>query len=68
MRKKTLKGVVRIDAYAVVLRAVEEGVQRGWERGHKYGDSPTREVLTTAIEDAVLLALGEVLSFERREQ
>lgn len=50
--------------YAIVQRAIEEGVARGYTRAHKHTDAPERgELLDTQV-DAVLECLGEVLAWD----
>ena len=60
----TISGSIRVNAYTVVERAVEEGVELGCNRAHKYADKPTRESLADAIELAVMNELCEVLRFD----
>ncbi len=55
---------VRVNTYAVIARAVEEGVAYGLTRAHKHTNRPSREMLQEAIERAVLNDLCEVLQFE----
>jgi len=51
-------------AYTLVERAVEEGINFGWNRGHKYADDPEPEVIKEAILNEVMLALSEIMNFE----
>jgi hypothetical protein len=55
------KATLPLNAYAVVARAVEEGVALGWRRAHKHTDEPDEATLFDAIEQAVLNALSEVI-------
>lgn len=59
MRRQT----VRVNLYAIVCRAVEEGVAYGIQRAYKYADRPTREAVEEHVEREVLNALCEVLDF-----
>lgn len=68
MAKVKVEGKVRINAYAVISRAVEEGVEYGWNRAHKHTDKPTRDGMITAIEDAVMLNLSELLIYDDDEE
>jgi hypothetical protein len=54
---------VRLDAYAIVRRAVEEGVARGYRRAFKHSDAPSGDWVREAIEQDVLSSLCEVLRF-----
>lgn len=58
-----VKGTVTLNAYAIIRRAVEEGVAHGWRRAHKYSKTPTKDTARDAIEDEVMLALSEVVEW-----
>lgn len=51
------------DVYAIVQRAVEEGLLGGWHRAHKHTGTPTMETLLEEQERYVMLALEEVIRF-----
>lgn len=55
---------MRIKLYSIISEAVEHGIELGWNRAHKYTDTPTEDVIRTAQYDAVLLELCEILSFD----
>lgn len=54
---------LRIDAHAVVVRAVEEGIAYGLRRAHKHTDKPTHDQLQLELEAAVMNALSEVIEW-----
>lgn len=56
--------VVGIDAYRVIVRAVEEGVAHGWRRAHKHTDEPDEDSACEAIVRGVIDELCEWLCFE----
>lgn len=58
------KSALRFNAYALIARAVEEGVAYGYRRAYKYTEAPTEEVFREALENAVLGALADVLEFD----
>ena len=58
-RKSSLKPNI----YAIVRRAVDEGVAYGLTRAHKHGDRPSREALHEHIGREVINALCEVIDF-----
>ena len=55
---------VRFNSYALFTRAVEEGLQRGWNRAHKHTDAPGEEAVIEAMLDAVMLEFSEILIFD----
>ena len=55
---------MRWNEYALVDRAVEEGIQMGWQHAHKHTDAPLIEDVQEALREAVMLALSEILTFE----
>jgi len=63
MAKIKTEGVVRIDAYAVISRAVEEGIEYGWNRAHKHTDKPSKDLILTEMENAIMNSLSEVLQY-----
>ncbi len=73
-KRKTGKGgeplrvgnTIRVNAYAVVERAVEEVARWGWHRAFKYTDKPTDDAAAEAISLAVMNALSEVFDFGDR--
>jgi hypothetical protein len=54
---------VRVNAYAVIERAIEEGIERGWHRAHKHTDDPVPGAIRSELYNAVLGELCEVLRF-----
>ena len=61
MRK--VDATVKINAYEVISRAVEEGVGYGLMRAYKHTDKPSKDNIQTEIENAVMSSLCEVLKF-----
>ena len=62
-RKIPVNRVMRVQAFSVVARAVEEGVRYGWRRAHKYADKPDEDAICEAVESAVMNAICEVVDF-----
>lgn len=58
------KAAISVDVYAVVSRAVEEGVRRGFNRAHKHVDKPDPEDLMEQIRTSVMADLAEVIKFD----
>ena len=53
--------------YAIISRAVEEGVDSGYRRAYKHNDSPEEDTIKDEIHSAVINALTEVLQFAPKE-
>ncbi len=62
-KRKRVQSTVRVNAYVVIARAVEEGVAAGYRRAHKYTETPTEETIRNDIEDRVMGCLLDVLDF-----
>lgn len=59
-----MRGGMNIRAYPVLCRAVEEGVAYGWQRAHKYIDTPDTETIKEQIVTAVLNEICEYFAFD----
>lgn len=55
---------MRVRSYAVLSRAVEEGVAFGWRRAHKHVEAPSEAATQSAIVDAVLSEISEYFDFD----
>lgn len=64
MKKTKIAPTVRLRAYSIIARAVEEGLKYGYQRAHKYNDRPAEGLLLEYLESAVLNELCEVLDFD----
>jgi hypothetical protein len=60
----TKKHEIKVDLYKVIREAVENGIAYGWARAHKHTDAPDEHTIKTAIEDAVMNELCEVITFD----
>lgn len=67
-RRPVRKTGLRVRAYDVLTRAVEEGVAAGYAHAHKYVRRPTEDVLKERIYDAVMNAIAEVFDFDPEPQ
>jgi hypothetical protein len=54
---------MRVNAYNVLYRAVEEGVAIGWIHAHKHTSRPTSQTIEDTIVNEVLNAISEVFDF-----
>lgn len=57
-------GSVRVDAYRVIVRAVEEGCAHGARRAFKHVEHPTPEQVEEVVGSAVIDELCEILRFD----
>ena len=62
MSKRKVKA--KVNGYAVVVRAVEEGSLMGWRRAHKYTSKPTEEIVTECMAEEIMNSLCEVVDFD----
>ena len=58
---------LKVRAYPVLRRAVEEGVAYGWRRAHKHTDTPDPKAIEEQIVDAVLGEICEYFDFDDME-
>lgn len=58
---------IKLNAYAIINRAIEEGVACGIARSFKYHEHPTEEVLEFHLEHEVGFALSEVIDYDTLE-
>lgn len=59
-----MRNEVRVNVYAVVLRAVEEGTQRGITRAFKHDDAPDAAAIADHVEREIMSALCDIIEFE----
>ena len=64
MKKLKPSSGLRINAYDVIMQAVEEGAFYGVRRAYKHTDTPSQDAIADAVRQAVVNALCEVLVFE----
>lgn len=64
MRKLPVKRGLRVRAFDVLARAIEEGAEHGWNRAHKHTDKPDEFAVREAVTTAVMDAICEVFDFE----
>ena len=65
-RKKKLPvtGGMRVDAYTVFCRAVEEAVEAAWNRSHDEVKLPSKKQVCAAMERSVVDNVCEVFRFD----
>lgn len=57
---------MRPKIYELLRRCVEDGINMGWSRAHKYADTPGENAIKDAIEDAIFSELYEWFDFSTR--
>lgn len=66
--KRPVRGGMKVRAYDVLRRAVEEGAEYGWRRAHKHTDSPEPETIKDQIVTAILNEVCEYFDFDDEER
>jgi hypothetical protein len=61
--RPTVAGTIKVKTWDVVTRAVEEGINHGWNRAHKHTSTPSEQVVKENMEREILNSLSEVLNF-----
>ncbi|MBI3184698.1 MAG: hypothetical protein HYZ28_21385 [Myxococcales bacterium] len=61
--KRPVTGGMRVRAYEVLSRAVDEGVAYGWRRAHKHTDAPGEDAIKDQVTQAVLSEVCEYFDF-----
>ena len=55
---------MKVRAYDVLRRAIEEGVEYGWRRAHKHTDSPDAETIKDQVVTGILNEVCEYFDFD----
>ena len=59
-----IEGSIRVRAYEVMQRAVEEGFAQGYRRAFKHTDTPPPDVIEEQVVSAIMGCIWEVFSFD----
>ena len=51
----------------ILAKAIDEGIEYGWHRGHKYSDNPDSHHVKGEIDNAIWNAIHEVFEFNEEE-
>lgn len=60
--------MIKPKSYAILQRAVEEGCKMGYNRAHKYTDTPDQAQIEDSIVREVMNAICEVFYFEEENR
>ncbi len=63
-KRRPVTGGLRVRAYEVLRRAVEEGIDYGWMRAHKHTDKPDEAAVKDEILQGILNEVCEYFDFE----
>lgn len=55
---------MKFKAYTIIERAIEEGIDYGYNRAHKHTDKPSEALLKGEILNAITNNLCEILDFD----
>jgi hypothetical protein len=51
----------------ILEQAIEEGIQRGWQRAHKHVENPNEGSILAHIEECVMSQIYEYFTFEEND-
>jgi hypothetical protein len=55
---------MKVNSYAVLKRAIEEGLEYGYGRAHKHGNNPPKDYIFECQIDAIMNSIDEVFKFD----
>ena len=67
-KMRVSKGSMRIKAYPVLVRCIDEGVRYGYNRAFKHCETPGEKEICEAVYQAVLNELCDWFTFEPGEE
>lgn len=56
--------VLRVDAYKVLVQAIEDGVNLGWSRAHKHNDRPGEATIKESMRNEIMNSICEWFNFD----
>jgi hypothetical protein len=66
--RRSVRGGLKVRAYDVLRRAIEEGVEYGWRRAHKHTDAPDAEAIKDQVTTSILNEVCEYFDFDDEAQ
>lgn len=58
---------IRVNVYAIISDAVENGIRGGWNRAHKHVDEPDKEFIFEELHKYIMMEICEYLEFDHGE-
>ena len=58
---------MKADWYFLIERALEEGIEKGWNRAHKHTDTPDMEIIKSEIVAAQINNLCDFIIWNKEE-
>jgi len=55
---------MKFKAYQLIERAVDEGINYGYQRAYKHTDNPSEALIKGEIYNAVMNSISEIVDFE----
>lgn len=55
---------MRARTYDLLVRAIDAGIDYGWNRAHKHTDTPDEGTIKEQISSAIMNEISEYFSFE----
>lgn len=62
--RRPVRGGLKVRAYDVLRRAIEEGVEYGWRRAHKHTDAPDADTIKDQVTTGILNEVCEYFDFD----
>jgi len=59
---------MKVRAYPVLCRAIEDGVTYGWRRAHKHVDAPDAQTIEEQIVTAVVNEICQYFDFDDTQE
>lgn len=55
---------MRAKIWDILMEDIERGIEYGWNRAHKYADTPTPEHIRECVYDAISSAIADHFFFD----
>lgn len=55
---------MKADIRAILIRAIDEGLETGWRRAHKHNESPNKDAILRHVSDSIWDEIDGFLIFD----